>query len=152
MKLLKIQEAVADALKGADGLEGADVVVEDQGDVAKRLEASIAKTSRCILVQTPGFRGTSSASKVMVGTATVVVQAIERLVTGRAGGGPTAQDMAEIAAWRLNMLPAEGVGVLVFKEISSETLDERTLSYLVRLEVQTTLGDPFAEGRRASNG
>ena len=144
MKLLKIQERVADALKGIDALQGVPVVVEDKGDVKARMDAAIAQTKRCILVQTPGIRFTSAASKVMVGVATVVVQAIEKLVVGRSDGvRQTAQDMAEIAAWELNLLPCDGVGVLVAKDISSEMLGDSSLSYALRLEVQTTVGDPL---------
>ena len=140
MKLLKIQEKVAAALAGVEALRGVPVVVEDKGDVKARLDAAIGQASRCILIQTPGFKSTSSASKVMVGTATVVVQAIQRIVTTAKG---TAQDMAEVAAWELNLLPVEGVGVLVVREISSNLLNDQTLAYAVRLEVQTTLGNPL---------
>lgn len=148
MKLLKIQESIADALKGIDALQGVPVVVEDKGDVKARMDAAIAQTKRCILVQTPGIRITSAASKVMVGVATVVVQAIEKLVVGRCDGiRHTAQDMAEIAAWHLNLLPCDGVGVLVAKDISSELLGDSSLSYALRLEVQTTLGDPLDNGK-----
>lgn len=148
MKLLKIQERVADALKGIDALQGVPVVVEDKGDVKARLDAAVAQAKRCLLVQTPGLRVTSAASKVMVGIATVVVQAIEKLAVGRGDGAHhTAQDMAEIAAWELNLMPCDGVGTLVAKEISSEILGDSSLSYALRLEVQTTLGDPLDKGK-----
>ena len=75
------------------------------------------------------------------------LQAMESIPTGRAKCGRTAQDMAEAAAWRLNMLHVEGAGVLVAKEISSKLLDDRTLAYAVRLEVQTTLADPLDNGK-----
>ena len=45
------------------------------------------------------------------------------------------------------MLPLDGVGVMVVKEISSKLLDDRTLAYAVRLEVQTTLADPLDNGK-----
>lgn len=144
MKLLKIQENVAAALGLVEAFKGVPVVVEDKGDVKARLEAAVAQASRCLLVQTPGFKATSSASKVMVGTATVVVQAIQKIVTTVKG---TAQDMAEVAAWELNLLPVEGVGILVVREISSNLLNDQTLAYAVRLEVQTTLGDPLDNGK-----
>ena len=144
MKLLKIQEKVAEALRSCEALAGISVVVEDEGDVTARLNAAIGKASRCLLVQTPGFKPTSTASKVMVGMATVVVMAIQKIVTTASG---TAQDAAEIAAWELNMLPVDGVGVMVVKELTSAMLDERTISYAVRLEVQTTLGDPLDSGK-----
>lgn len=144
MKLLKIQEKVAAALGLVEALRGVPVVVEDKGDVKARLEAAVAQASRCLLVQTPGFKATSSASKVMVGTATIVVQAIQKIVTTAKS---TAQDMAEVAAWELNLLPVEGVGVLVVREISSNLLNDQTLAYAVRLEVQTTLGDPLDNGK-----
>lgn len=140
MKLLKIQEKVAAALVLVEAFKGVPVIVEDKGDVKARLDAAVAQASRCLLVQTPGFKATSSASKVIVGTATVVVQAIQRIVTKAKG---TAQDMAEVAAWELNLLALEGVGVLVFKEITSQLLNDQTLAYAVRLEVQTTLGNPL---------
>ena len=144
MKLLKIQEKVAAALGGVEALKGVPVVVEDKGDVRARLDAAVSSASRCLLVQTPGFKVTSSASKVMVGPATVVVQAIQKIVTAARG---TAQDMAEIAAWNLNLLVVEDVGVLVVREISSSLLNDQTLAYAVRLEVQTTLGDPLDNGK-----
>ena len=144
MKLLEIQEKVAEALRGCEALTGIPVVVEDKGDVKKNLDAALLNAKRGILVQTPGLRVTSNASKVMVGVATVVVMAIQKVVTTASG---TAQDAAEIAAWELNMLPVEGVGVLVVKEISSAMLDERAISYAVRLEVQTTLGNPLDSGK-----
>lgn len=148
MNLLAIQKRIAASLTGYEALGGAEVVVEDQGDLDSRLRAAIGRTGCCILVQTPGFRVTSSASKTMVGIATVVVQAMESVPTGRAKCGRTAQDLAEAAAWRLNMLHVEGVGVLVAKEISSKMLDDdRTLAYAVRLEVQTTLADPLDNGK-----
>lgn len=147
MKLLKIQKGVAEALKGYEALGVVEVVVEDQGDMSSRIDAAIGRAGCCVLVQTPGLRVTSAASKVMVGVATVVVQAMESIPTGRAKCGRTAQDMAEAVAWRLNMLPVEGVGVLVAKDITSKLLDERTLAYAVRLEVQTTLGDPLDNGK-----
>lgn len=144
MKLLNIQEKVAAALAGVGALRGVPVVVEDKGDVKARLDAAIGQASRCILIQTPAFKPTSNASKIMVGTATVVVQAIQKIVTTVKG---TAQDMAEVAAWELNLLPVEGVGVLVVREISSNLLNDQTLAYAVRLEVQTTLGDPLDNGK-----
>ena len=144
MKLLKIQEKVAAALGGVEALKGVPVVVEDKGDVKARLEAAVAQASRCLLVQTPGFKATSSASKVMVGTATIVVQAIQKIVTTAKS---TAQDMAEIVAWELNLLAVEGVGTIVFREITSQLLNDQTLAYAVRLEVQTTLGNPLDNGK-----
>ena len=144
MKLLNIQEKVAAALAGVEALRGVPVVVEDKGDVKARLDAAIGQASRCILIQTPRFKPTSNASKIMVGTATVVVQAIQKIVTTAKG---TAQDMAEVVAWELNLLPVEGVGVLVVREISSDLLNDQTLAYAVRLEVQTTLGDPLDNGK-----
>ena len=140
MKLLHIQEKVAEALRGCEALTGMPVVVEDKGDVTARLNAAIGQATRCLLVQTPGFKVTSTASKVMVGVATVVVMAIQKIVTTASG---TAQDAAEIAAWELNMLPLDGIGVMVVKELTSALLDERTISYAVRLEVQATLGNPL---------
>ena len=144
MKLLEIQEKVAAALSAVDALKGVPVVVEDKGDVKARLDVAIGQATRCILVQTPGFKPTSSASKVMVGTAQVVVMAIQRIV-GTARG--TAQDMAEIAAWELNLLSLEGVGVLVCRDISSQVLNDQALAYSVRLEIQTTLGNPLDNGK-----
>jgi hypothetical protein len=55
--------------------------------------------------------------------------------------------MAEVVAWNLNLLPVEGVGVLVVKNISSEMLGTDTLAYAVALDVQTTLGDPLDNGK-----
>lgn len=150
MKLLKIQEAVVAALGAVEWIaqRGIPVVAEDKGDVKKNLDAALLNAKRGILVQTPGLRVTSNASKVMVGVASVVVQAIERVLVGRDGaGGATAQDMAEVVAWNLNLLPVEGVGVLVVKNISSEMLGTDTLAYAVALDVQTTLGDPLDNGK-----
>ncbi len=144
MKLLEIQEKVAAALSAVEALKGVPVIVEDNGDVKARLDAAIGQATRCILVQTPGFKPTSSASKVMVGTAQIVVMAIQRIVSTSHG---TAQDMAEIAAWELNLLPVEGVGVLVCRDISSQVLNDQALAYSVRLEVQTTLGNPLDNGK-----
>ena len=144
MKLLKIQEKVAAALGLVEAFKGVPVVVEDKGDVKARLEAAVAQASRCLLVQTPGFKATSSASKVMVGTATIVVQAIQKIVTTAKS---TAQDMAEIVAWELNLLAVEGVGTIVVREITSQLLNDQTLAYAVRLEVQTTLGNPLDNGK-----
>ena len=56
MKLLKIQEKVAAALGLVEAFKGVPVVVEDKGDVKARLEAAVAQASRCLLVQTPGFK------------------------------------------------------------------------------------------------
>jgi len=150
MKLLKIQEAVVAALGAVEWIaqRGIPVVAEDKGDVKKNLDAALLNAKRGILVQTPGLRVTSNASKVMVCVASVVVQAIERVLVGRDGaGGATAQDMAEVVAWNLNLLPVEGVGVLVVKNISSEILGADTLAYAVALDVQTTLGDPLDNGK-----
>lgn len=150
MKLLKIQEAVVAALGEVEWIaqRGIPVVAEDKGDVKKNLDAALLNAKRGILVQTPGLRVTSNASKVMVGVASVVVQTIERVLVGRDGaGGATAQDMAEVVAWNLNLLPVEGVGVLVVKNISSEMLKDDTLAYAVALDVQTTLGDPLDNGK-----
>lgn len=144
MKLLEIQEKVAAALSAVEALKGVPVIVEDNGDVKARLDAAIGQATRCILVQTPGFKPTSSASKVMVGTAQIVVMAIQRIVSTSHG---TAQDMAEIAAWELNLLPVEGVGVLVCRDISSQVLNDQALAYSVRLEIQTTLGNPLDNGK-----
>ena len=150
MKFLKIQEAVVAALGAVEWIaqRGIPVVAEDKGDVKKNLDAALLNAKRGILVQTPGLRVTSNASKVMVGVASVVVQTIERVLVGRSGaGGATAQDMAEVVAWNLNLLPVEGVGVLVVKNISSEMLGTDTLAYAVALDVQTTLGDPLDNGK-----
>lgn len=140
MKLLEIQEKIASALSAVEALKGVPVIVEDKGDVKSRVDTAIGQATRCILVQTPGFKPTSSASKVMVGTAQAVVMAIQKIVTTAKG---TAQDLAEIVAWELNLLPVEGVGVLVCREISSQLLNEQALAYSVRLEVQTSLGNPL---------
>ena len=144
MKLKHIQEKVAEKLYSVAALGGVPVVVEDKGDVKNRLDAAIGQATRCILVQTPGLKVTSDAAKTMVGVPTVVVMAMQQIV-GTARG--TAQDMAEIAAWELNMLPIENAGVLVTREITSKLLDERTIAYAVRLEVQTTLGNPLDSGK-----
>ncbi|MBQ6340427.1 MAG: hypothetical protein IJI36_14905 [Kiritimatiellae bacterium] len=144
MKLLKIQEKVAAALGGIKAFNGVPVVVEDKGDIKARLDAAVAQASRCLLVQTPGFKATSSASKVIVGTAPVIVQAVQRIVTTAKS---TAQDMAEIVAWELNLLAVEGVGTIAFREITSQLLNDQTLAYAVRFEVQTTLGDPLDNGK-----
>ncbi len=151
MKLLEIQEKVVAALVGTPYFAErcVPVIAEDKGDVSKRLEAEIAETDRCILVQTPGFKVTSSASKVMVGMVSLVVQAIERIQDSREqDDGATAQDMAEVAAWELNMLAVEGSGVLVCRSISSAMLNDKTLSYAVAFDVEATLGDPLATERR----
>lgn len=151
MKLLEIQEKVVAALEGTPYFteNGVPVLAEDKGDVSRRLEAEIAETDRCILVQTPGFKVTSSASKVMVGMVSLVVQAIERLQDSRElEDGATAQDMAEVIAWQLNMLAVEGSGVLVCRSISSSMLNDKTLSYAVAFDVEATLGDPLATERR----
>ena len=149
MKLKLIQERIAEALEADARLcaDGWRPVAEDQGDVSARLNAAIARTSRCLLIQTPGFDVTSSASKVMVGEAGVVVQAIEHIVESRSRGGMTAQDAAELLAWTLNMLPLEGCGVLVCRRITSKMLDERTLAYAVTFGVQTTISDPVDTGK-----
>ena len=144
MKLLKIPEKVAAALGGIKAFNGVPVVVEDKGDIKARLDAAVAQASRCLLVQTPGFKATSSASKVIVGTAPVIVQAVQRIVTTAKS---TAQDMAEIVAWELNLLAVEGVGTIAFREITSQLLNDQTLAYAVRFEVQTTLGDPLDNGK-----
>lgn len=140
MKLLEIQEKIASALSAVEALKGVPVIVEDKGDVKSRVDTAIGQATRCILIQTPGFKPTSSASKVMVGTAQAVVMAIQKIVTTAKG---TAQDLAEIVAWELNLLPVEGVGVLVCREISSQVLNDQALAYSVRLEVQTSLGNPL---------
>ena len=144
MKLLDIQEKVVAALEAVPYFadRAIPVVAEDKGDVKACLDAAIAQAKRCLLVQTPGFKVTSSASKVMVGVVSLVVQAIERLPVGR-DGSTTSQDMAEAAAWTLNMLPVEGSGVLVCRSIRSELLDDRTLSYAVAFDVEATLADPL---------
>ena len=151
MKLLEIQEKVVAALEDTPYFaeRGVPVLAEDKGDVSKRLEAEIAETDRCILVQTPGFKVTSAASKVMVGVVSLVVQAIERIQDSREPeGGATAQDMAEVAAWRLNMLAVEGSGVLVCRSITSTMLNDKTLSYAVAFDVEAAIGDPLATERR----
>lgn len=144
MKLLDIQEKVVSLLESAPYFSGRrlPVIAEDRGDVLKRLDAAIARAKKCILVQTPGFKITSSASKVMVGVVSLVVQCIERLPTGRQGDGATAQDMAEVVAWTLNLQPVDGAGVLVARSIQGEELDDTTLSYAVVFEVEAALGDP----------
>jgi hypothetical protein len=58
--------------------------------------------------------------------------------------------MAEVVAWTLNLLPVEGVGVLVVKSISSEMLSADTLAYAVACDVQTTLGDPLDSGKEGA--
>lgn len=142
MKLKLIQTQIVKALEADAVLKSNGYVplAEDEGDISARLNTAIAKTRRTLLVQTPSFDVTSAASKVMVGDATVVVQAIERFVESRAKGGMTSQDAAERLAWVLNMLPLDGCGVLVVKRISSGLLDDNTLSYAVSFGVQTTLG------------
>lgn len=144
MKLKLIQERVVDALEQNAYFAGKTMIVaEDKGDVANKLQQSMMKTKCGILVQTPGFNVTSNASKIMVGNAPIAVQVLERVLENRVHGGPTAQDMAEVAAWSLNMLPVEGVGVLVCKNISSEMLEGNVLAYTVNFDVQTTLSDPL---------
>lgn len=144
MKLKLIQDRVVEALNKTGYFDGkTKIVAEDKGDVANQLQQSMMKTKCGVLVQTPGFSVTSNASKVMVGTAAIAVQTLERVLENRAHNGPTAQDMAEVAAWSLNMLPVEGVGVLVCKSISSEMLEGGVLAYTVNFDVQTTLSDPL---------
>lgn len=145
MKLKLIQDRIVDALEQNAYFAGkTKIVAEDKGDVANQLQQSMMKTKCGVLVQTPGFSVTSNASKVMVGTAAIAVQTLERVFENRAHNGPTAQDMAEVAAWSLNMLPVEGVGVLVCRSISSEMLEGGVLAYTVNFDVQTTLSDPLA--------
>ena len=65
MKLLEIQEKISAALSAVEALKGVPVVVEDKGDVQSRVNTAIGQATRCILIQTPGFKPTSSASKVI---------------------------------------------------------------------------------------
>ena len=76
-----------------------------------------------------------------------LVQALESFAVNRAAGGPTAQDMAEVVAWELNLLPVEGVGVLACQNIASDLLDPQTLYYSVSFTDQTSLGDPLDKGK-----
>lgn len=149
MKFKAVQSKIAAALEALPffSQNAIPVIAEDKGDVAALLQAALQKARRGVLVQTPGFRVTSKASKVMVGDASVVVQALESFVVNRSHGGPTAQDIAEVVAWSLNLLPVEGVGVLACQNIASELLDPQTLSYSVSFTVQTSLGDPLDNGK-----
>lgn len=145
MKLKLIQERVKDALDALEALARADcpVVVEDRGDVAAALAEALGRTALVALVQTPGFAVSSTASKIMVGTASVAVQFIERVLENRdRAGSATAQDCAECAAWALNMLPVEGVGVLAVRRLASAAVDAHAVAWTVELDVQTTLADP----------
>lgn len=146
MKLKLIQERVVAALKATAYFDGkAEILAEDKGDPAAELKAAMLKTRCGILVQTPGFAVTSTASKVMVGTASIAVEAIEKVLENRSRHGLTAQDMAEVAAWTLNMLPVPGVGVLACRSIESALTGDNLLSYTVILDVQTTLSNPLDE-------
>ena len=69
-----------------------------------------------------------------------LVQALESFAVNRAAGGPTAQDMAEVVAWELNLLPVEGVGVLVCQNVASDLLDPQTLSYSVSFTIPPSRG------------
>jgi len=146
MKLKLVQDRIVKALEADEWFRkfAIPVVAEDQGDVSAMLQAALVKARRGVLVQTTGFTASSSASKVMVGEAAVAVQALERIPENRKNGGPSAQDIAEVVAWRLNLLPLDGVGTLVFRKIESDMLDDgRTLSYVATFAVQTTLGNPL---------
>ena len=144
MKLKIIQESIQQALAAVDALDAVAIVAEDLGDVLRSLQENIAQQKCAILVKTPAFKATSKASKIMVGTATVEIVCIERVVENRSStDAVTAQDMAEIVAWHLNMLLLADVGTLVFTQLDSAMLDDHTLAYNVAFEVQTTLANPL---------
>ena len=79
-----------------------------------------------------------------MGKATVIVQCIERFVENRARPGhATSLELAEAVHWSINMLPVEGVGVLVSRSIVPSAIDQHTISHDVTIEVKTSLFDLF---------
>ncbi len=120
------------------------VLSENNGDINAKLNASLMKTKSGVLIQGAKFTATSKASKVSVGTATIIVQTMERYLENRKADRPTAQDMAEVVRWELNLLPT-AAGVLVFKEQQPVIIDAHTIGWDLRFEVQTALGNPYTK-------
>ena len=146
MTVIELQTSVADALNDVEALVqgGCKAFAEDTRTVYNEADQWVAGGKVALVVVTPDMSRNGDAADGIPAETQLLVQCSEKPAAARVQPGVmTALDAAEIAAWELNMLPVEGVGVLVAKEISSALLDERTISYAVRLEVQTTLGDPL---------
>lgn len=106
MELLEAQRYIVEAINADPALADAGVkaVPEDLGDAFEAVNAALAETGICALVQLPRFAPSSNAAKNAVGVATVSVVVTEIPQTNREQAGHVnALSAAERIAWLLNL-------------------------------------------------
>jgi hypothetical protein len=112
---------------------------ENKGDIADAIDQAIAKSGICAIVVTPLFRADSEASRSIVGTADIVIQVFETPTLNRTQANHiTALDAAEYIACNLNLACTSG-GVLVFRRITTATVNATTILYNVEFSLKCTL-------------
>lgn len=113
MQIENLITDVAETLRAADRFSSVPVLEEDKGDMAKELEAKIAKASVAAVVCWNGFvpRLPSDGSYTTpLGDVTVVISIFERPVVNRAHpGAPTLLELARRAATTLDGAASEGM-------------------------------------------
>lgn len=142
MNLNDIVEASAEALKGVEELANVPIIVENKGDIANRLESSIAKKRVAIIVGWNGFNGDGNSSRTVFGSANLTVSVFEQPTINRMNAGaPTLLNMAREIAVALNLFKAgDQASPLVFRRITRiQELDDKTIACDVEFDAKATL-------------
>lgn len=116
MNLDTLIKETAETLRMTEGLETTDVIEEDLGDVAKKIETSVAKTSRCITVGLNGCDHVASQRQdgddpdALYVEANLVIAVFEKPVVNRKDeGAPRLMGMAARIARAVDGTCAEGM-------------------------------------------
>ena len=115
MNINDIIRDAAETVRGIPIFAGIDVLEEDKGDIAKNIETSIAKTSRCIVVGWNGCEHVATARPVEPGDPDalyvqpeIIVSIYENpIVNRRDKSAPRILAMAQAVARSVNNLGTE---------------------------------------------
>ena len=121
MDINSIIENAAATIRAIPEMAGVDVIEVHNGNVANKLEISVAQQRFAVLVGWNGFKSRSNSSKTIVGDTTLTVDIFEKpvITQGVAGGhiGPTLLDAARIIANAVNLSQPPGQSPIVFRSI-----------------------------------
>ena len=121
-KFRRVAENIADAIRGAAGVEGRgdiSVIVEDKGAIDQLVAEALGSTGLCVIVGVTGFSRRAQSGPVITGTLDMEFRVVEIPSVNRTEQGfVTAQQMAEWLAMNLQSCTKTQAGEL--KEYNDE--------------------------------
>lgn len=146
MNIDDIIRDAADTIRQIPALSSASVLEEDKGDIAKKLETSVAQQAFCVTVGwngfTPQIGGPTAPRETPFGTARIVVAVFEKPVVNRSREGTTRLlGAAREIAKALDGAASEGMDdTLHLRAISQiQQLDRGVITCDVEFETKATL-------------